>query len=248
MSEKNLKRKYYHPLSISGFFFAPVFLIGLFLEIWILRTEQSLGIQEMLRQPYIYLLLSMSLVFLCSAFYKSIALLQPLTLLLAFLVPTFVQYDSMVGISLFISGIILLYRGGFLKTKKLLKIIMLLLYFYTAEISAAFLAHEKIPRTISTIFYISTFILFLFLIFKEQFAAFAAKRKPVFSLSSYGLSTAEAVYVKMLAEGKTHKEIACSCGISESTVRNTLSRVYKKLKVPDKYALMAILSSHEVKD
>lgn len=245
MDRKTVQTGQYHPLSVSGFFFAPVFLIGMFLEIWILMYDRQQSVQEVVRNPGLYMMLCYSAIFLVSAFHKALAFMQPICLLTAFLIPAFIQFDNIIGISFFISGIILLKRGSFLHRYKRIKILLLILYFYSVEISAAFLTNENIPRTISTIFFISAFILFLYLIFNDSFAL---KKKPEFSLSHHSLSSAEAVYVRMLAEGKSHKEIAAHCGVSESTVRNTLSRVYKKLKVPDKYALLTILSSHEIRD
>jgi DNA-binding NarL/FixJ family response regulator len=49
-----------------------------------------------------------------------------------------------------------------------------------------------------------------------------------------GLTERELEVVKALAHGKSNKEIAHSLGISEKTVRNHTSNIYKKLHIFDR--------------
>lgn len=102
----------------------------------------------------------------------------------------------------------------------------------------------------------ATFILPLFTIVMLGALRLAARdikqvkivTKPRLSLSEQGLSTAEAAYVRSAVAGVSYKEIASNAGISESTVRNTLARAYRKLGVTDKAALVALVDAHELMD
>jgi DNA-binding CsgD family transcriptional regulator len=76
----------------------------------------------------------------------------------------------------------------------------------------------------------------------------ALEAKPRLSLFEAGLSAAEAAYVRAAVSGTSYKEIASYAGISESTVRNTLARAYRKLGVADKAALVALIDAHELAD
>jgi DNA-binding CsgD family transcriptional regulator len=66
--------------------------------------------------------------------------------------------------------------------------------------------------------------------------------QPVLSLSGQGLSRVEAAYVRSILQGHSVKETAHEAGVSDSTVRNTLARVYRKLGV----GLMALAGRMEI--
>ncbi|MFZ4617189.1 MAG: LuxR C-terminal-related transcriptional regulator, partial [Rectinemataceae bacterium] len=72
------------------------------------------------------------------------------------------------------------------------------------------------------------------------------RKKPRVSLSSRGLAEIEALYAIAFIRGKSVKHIALEYSVSESTVRNTLSHVYKKLGVIDKVGLMTLSIESEV--
>ncbi|MEI6386362.1 MAG: LuxR C-terminal-related transcriptional regulator [Spirochaetota bacterium] len=72
------------------------------------------------------------------------------------------------------------------------------------------------------------------------------RKKPRLSLSSRGLAEIEALYAIAFIRGKSVKQIALDYEVTESTVRNTLSHVYKKLGVPDKVGLMTLSIESEV--
>lgn len=74
----------------------------------------------------------------------------------------------------------------------------------------------------------------------------AGPERPVLSLSRRGLTKAESAYVLSILRGQSVKETAHQAGVSESTVRNTLSRVYRKLGVSNMVSLMSLTGKEDV--
>ncbi|MDH7484475.1 MAG: LuxR C-terminal-related transcriptional regulator, partial [Spirochaetales bacterium] len=72
--------------------------------------------------------------------------------------------------------------------------------------------------------------------------------RAVLSLSEFHLAKTELLYLKALLQRLSVKEIAALYGVSDSTVRNTLARVYRKFEVPDMAALLAKLSEFDIID
>lgn len=60
------------------------------------------------------------------------------------------------------------------------------------------------------------------------------------------LTAAERRVAQLAASGKQYKEIANAIGVSPSTVRNQLHEVYRKLGVPNKAALAALLARRQL--
>jgi len=179
---------------------------------------------------------------------RKIAFMQPLILLLTFIIPVLQDEDSVFGLGLFVSGVILLYKGGYLEKHRALKISLLIAYLYGIELWATISKSGFVPYAFSAVFFITAFLAFLYLMFKDQVVVYLQADKPKLSLSAKGLSKAEIAYVRSFGAGKSQKEIGTEAGVVESTVRNTLARAYKKLGVADKSGLMRLLSSHDLVD
>lgn len=81
---------------------------------------------------------------------------------------------------------------------------------------------------------------------KKEDPLHAGKERPILSLSGRGLSRVEAAYVASILQGRSVKETAHEAGVSESTVRNTLARVYKKLGVSNMVGLMALAGKVDI--
>lgn len=75
---------------------------------------------------------------------------------------------------------------------------------------------------------------------------YVAQSKPRLILSEKGLSSTETAYSLAALAGKSVKEIAGEYDVSESTVRNSLARVYGKLEVPNMAGFVALASKHEI--
>ncbi len=72
------------------------------------------------------------------------------------------------------------------------------------------------------------------------------REKPRLLLSDRGLSATEIDYALALLSGRSVKEIAFDREVSESTVRNSLSRVYAKLEVPSMAGFLSLSSVYDI--
>jgi DNA-binding CsgD family transcriptional regulator len=78
-------------------------------------------------------------------------------------------------------------------------------------------------------------------------ASIVDEERPVIVLSEHGLTRMQTAYVMSLLGGASIKEIACEAGVSDSTVRNTLAKVYKKLGVHNMVGLMQLAGKAEIR-
>ena len=60
------------------------------------------------------------------------------------------------------------------------------------------------------------------------------------------LSPNEHKLLGMVAQGKTNKEIAAVCGVSEKTIKKTLSQLFNKLHVTRRTQAVALLTKHSI--
>ena len=80
----------------------------------------------------------------------------------------------------------------------------------------------------------------------EQTRLDLQKGKALLSLGAKGLSEAEQLHILATIGGKSVKETAFEFGVTESTVRNTLARAYKKLGISGKAGLAALAEKYDV--
>jgi len=73
-----------------------------------------------------------------------------------------------------------------------------------------------------------------------------ARRRAIFDLAKHGLTPREIDFTRQLLGGKAPKEIAIDCKVEYSTVRDAMSRVYKKLGIAGARQLFEIGATHEV--
>jgi DNA-binding CsgD family transcriptional regulator len=82
--------------------------------------------------------------------------------------------------------------------------------------------------------------------FSDKLMVFLSVPKTALSLSKKGLSDTEIDYIMTIISGKSFKETAIEAGVQESTVRNTVTRGYKKLAIANKSALMALAEKFQI--
>ncbi len=236
------------PLRVSGLFYAGIFALATVLDI----ITGLIGYFRTGTAPlqFIYALGTAAIagLFFISSLHLRLGWIQWVLLLGTFPLPILQSYTSFYGLGLYCTGVIIMYKGGYLRKRKRLKIGVLLVYLYVVEIASALNTHRQIERAIAPVFFISTFLAFLYLMFRDRVIVYLKKELPILSLSARGLSASESLYVRGIRDGKSQKEIASDAGVSESTVRNTLARAYKKLEVVDKAGLAALLAQHDVRD
>jgi DNA-binding CsgD family transcriptional regulator len=177
--------------------------------------------------------------FLLSSLFPRLHGLQPIILLV--LTPLAMTNPSISFLSLgfFICAEILLHRLGYFEMQRKFKIFINVSYYYLCQILIGITTNLHYALIVVSLMFSSIFLIFLILAFGNSWVIYLKDPKPRLSLSTLNLTKMEAVYLRSLLNGTTIKSIAIESGVKESTVRNTLSRVYKKFDVIDKAGLIA---------
>lgn len=234
-----------NPLRAPGIFLACAFAAGA--AVYLIGEAAAAGWKSVpTTGPSV--LIAIAALFLLSSRFDRLAVLQPLSLLALTPLPLMKSHESMYGLGFFVAAVVLLHRGGYLDRNRIPKLVALVGYLYAVEIVTTIARSGWMLRAFSPVFFITTFLAFLYLAFKDSLASYLRGARPPLSLAEKGLSEAEAAYVKAVYGGRTSKEIAADAGIAESTVRNTLARAYKKLGVADKLGLVTLFGRSEVGD
>jgi len=187
-----------------------------------------------------FLLLIMAAViiaFIASALHEHLNWLQPVLLLFITPLPMFRFGESMFSLGAFSAATILLFRLGFFEKKRILKFILIMSYYYFCQLLVGITVGAPLLSLVMPLIFMTIFIMFLLLVFREKWIIYIQNEKPELSLSQLGITKTEAEYLRETLTGKTFKEIAIDMQVKESTVRNTLARVYKKMGVADKAGL-----------
>ncbi|TXT50669.1 MAG: hypothetical protein FD137_247 [Spirochaetes bacterium] len=216
-------------------FFAVIFVLSL--SISLLRDNRSPDFPFMFINSVI--LFFATAAFLFSSLYPRLNGVQPIVLLV--LTPLAMTDPSISFLSLgfFICAEILLHRLGYFETQRKFKIIINVSYYYLCQILIGVTSGLHYALIIVSLLFSTIFLIFLILAFGNTWVIYLKDPKPRLSLSTLNLTKMEVVYLRSLLDGKTIKSIAIESGVKESTVRNTLSRVYKKFDVIDKAGLIA---------
>lgn len=228
----------------SGIFFGVIFLCGAVLVMILYLAIDGWSFLEALKRSAITY--AVSLLFFISAYRSATAWIQPIVFLV--ITPYSISTDatSFFGLGFFADAQILLYRLGFYKTHRILKVILSFAYFALSETAAVVFTGQKAVYAIEAVFFMLVFCVLAYLIFEEKLAVFLKEPKRELSLKEKGLAATERAYTLAFASGRSTKEVAFDFGVSESTVRNTLARSYKKLGVDDKAGLSALAERYRL--
>lgn len=209
----------------------------------------GMSLREALLSPETLCVIPFSILFMLSAFIPGLSWLQPATLLLSVPFSYFGDPDSMYGLGSFVLGVVMLFRLGFFSKSASLKVAGLFIYLIMGEVGAILIAkNQHVVKAFVPVLYTIAFLALLFVLYREKITVYLKEPKPAMSLAEAGLSRTESDYVRAMLLGKTIKEIAQESGKRDSTVRNTLSRAYRKVEVPDRAGLMAKLEKFDVTD
>lgn len=129
-----------------------------------------------------------------------------------------------------------------------------LIMFSVSMVNDILVTNGELKGEYLTPFGIILFFLTLAFMITRNSARAIAGREVVFvkmardklSLSAKGLSATEIAYAMALLSGKNVKEIAFEHDVSESTVRNSLARVYGKLGVSSMFSFMSLASRYDI--
>jgi len=235
-------------LKATGLFFGFVFLAGGMIRAVQITIVEKTSLLSSVVDPLTLMTLGLSILMFGSGFSPILCWIQPLVLFAMTPLPFMTSHESFYGLGFFVMGVILLFRLGFFQRYRLPRLILCLAYLYGCELFAVVRNGKDLTYALTPIFVITVFLVFLYLTFQEKLAVYLRVPKPSFSLKGHGLSAAEGRYVKEIATGKNTKEIAAEHGVSESTVRNSLSRAYRKLGFEDRTAIAALAERYDIVD
>lgn len=233
------------PVATLGIFSALVFLAGsaLIFVIHLYRGQSpavafSLNVSSQL---------VVALIFFVSSHSKRLYFLQPIIFLVLAPIDILNSHDSIYGLGFFVMATLLLFKIGFFRRRRIVKLAGLLAYLYGWELFAALRSGRDRGLSLTPVFYVTAFLTYLYILYREQIVGYLKEPKPVLDLRARGLSQAACSYIIALDKGKSIKEIATEHDISDSTIRNTLSRAYRKLGVKGKSELLALTARHTLK-
>jgi DNA-binding CsgD family transcriptional regulator len=117
----------------------------------------------------------------------------------------------------------------------------------TAAHDVVFLNKSILPYAwLAAYGYLAAVIAIVATLAMEQGNPYIREPKAKLSLGALGLSDAEQLNILNAIGGKSVKTTAAEFGVSESTVRNTLARAYKKLKVAGKTGLATLAEKYDI--
>jgi len=234
-------------LQRTGLFFAIAFFAAGVLNTLAFVYQHVGSVSRYLTDPTMLPLFLIGGIFLLSAFISKLGFLQPVLFLLMVPLGFGDNLESFYGLGFFAVAVLILRQMNFFNHRRTLKLSILLGYLYVVELYFA-LKSSHFTKSLYPVFFMTIFLLFLFIMFREQIVIYLKEPKARLSLRERGLSAAERSYVLELSKGKTLKEVAFDYEVSESTVRNTLARAYKKLGVEDKTELVALAAKCDLVD
>jgi DNA-binding CsgD family transcriptional regulator len=234
-------------LKSSGLFFGLIFLAAAIINIvdGIVSDDQSFMV-VIGDFAYVDSLLFVSAFMFASAYLSWLSWLQPISFLLMMPFTILPAPNSIYGLGFFVVAVLLFFKLGFYNRNRILKAVLCVAYILALEIAAAFKNGKRFYLGLVPTFFIVAFIAFLFLVFRDRLVVYLKEPKPKLCLEDKGLSEAEQVYVRVILAGRGVKDASFESGVSESTVRNTLSRAYKKLGVVNRAGLVALAEKYEV--
>jgi DNA-binding CsgD family transcriptional regulator len=232
----------------TGLFFA--FLCILYLFVYLVTQPFRRTSPDELQNiaPLLLAVAVTAALFILSALQSNLNWIQPMLLMIITPLPMIYAQIPVFSLGVFIAGEILFYRLGFFARWKMLKFALSILYFFLCQAVRGIRAGESLVTIVIYLLFLSLFLLFLLIVYGERWIIYLKEPKPLLFLSRLGLTKKEAFYVKALLKNKSMKEIAIDNGVKESTVRNTMARVYKKFDVSDKSQLKAKCAGYSIKD
>jgi len=232
-------------LRSSGIVFAAIFLAGFFVNLVFRVARLDSLLAAVASWTQLSLIIASGL-FVLSALVDRLRWIQPAIFVALSPVSIITGPETLYGLGFFIMGILLLERAGFYVTHRGFKVVPTVIYLLAVEITAVVVSNLPIQDAVSPTFFIVAFMLFLWFLYKDKLVIIMREPKPTLSLGDKGLSGAERSFVLQTLSGKSQKEIAIDFSLSESTVRNTLARAYKKLGVEDRVGLAILGERSEI--
>lgn len=228
-----------------GTFTSLVFVGGGLLMFWVWMMR-GWTLVRTISHPYIGLQFFIALLFYLSTRSRKLYFIQPAIFLVIAPINFLDSHDSFYGLGFFVMAVLLLFKIGFFTRHRIPKFISLFVYLYGWELFAAFRSGRYTELSLTPVFFVTVFLLYLYILYKEKIIVYLNEPKPVLDLRAMGLSQTERLYIAALGNGRSFKEVALERGISESTIRNSLARAYKKLGVKNRAELTTLISQYTI--
>ena len=84
------------------------------------------------------------------------------------------------------------------------------------------------------------------ILFRRDLFSPPRDKRPLLTVTAFGLTTRERQILHLLWDGETPKQIAGFLEVSDATVRKSLSRIYSKLQIPGLRELGELVHTHLV--
>lgn len=229
-----------------GLLFGTVFLIASIR--WLLQGwADGVALWPRLGDSRFWLVALISGLFFAGLKVPRLQAIDPYIFLVIAVIPFFQSPESIAGFGLFAVGAILLLVDGQLSRQPIPKLAGLTLYLLSLVVGSSIVTKASFETATGLLLFMAAFFLFLFLTFQDKIIVFVKAYKPVLRLSQKGLSEKEASHLLGLLAGKTTKEIAFEHDVKESTIRNSLSRAYRRLGFTDKTQLLQWAEGHDIR-
>jgi len=237
------------PVANTGIVFSLIFVAGYLL---VSIAQLFRGDPWRFINPSNLLQLLLAGIFFLSSRSPRLYWIQPVLFLAAMVASRMLQtrtgptHDSFYSIGFYIIAMLLLFKIGFFNRHRRLRLGLMLLYLYLVQFVAGIIKGSDLLVMFTSIFFTLVFLVVLWVLYHDEIVVYLKEAKPVLDLTEKGLTNTEQRYLMDLIAGKNIKEIASDADVTESTVRNTLVKVYQHLNVQDKTGLMVLLEKHEV--
>lgn len=236
-------------IDLSGLFLGSIFLAGTIIRVMQVIFQHHYPVSFLLTEPGSIIMVLSTIGLYLSAFWSPALWFQPIVFIVLAPIPLAENAQSVYGLGFFVMGVLLLFRLGFYERHRVPKLLVSVVYLYAWEVWGALRVHRRMADAFTPVFFVTAFLLMLYFAFSEKLMVYLHEPKEKLSLREKTLSEAERAYVMaLLKDGKNYKEIAFDFEVSESTVRNTLARAYKKLGVGDHAGLASLGSTYDIVD
>ncbi len=233
-------------LKSSGLFYGIVFLAAGIINFAAGIIDGNSILQAFFDFRNVLSILIIAALMFASAYVSFLAWIQPIAFLALTPVPLMAGPSSFYGLGFYAVGILLLFKMGFYSQHRIMKAIASVVYLMAIEVISGLRSGDSLYDSLMPVFFIVAFLFFLFLTFRDRIVIYLKEPKIRLSLDAKGLAESEQLYIRRMIGGRSVKEVSFEFGVSESTVRNTLSRAYKKLGVNSKAGVADLSQKFEI--
>lgn len=157
--------------------------------------------------------------------------------------------SEMLGFSLYVLGAAFLFRAGWFRQGSKVKIAILATVLFGSLLAGLFkdpVAFIKTVVSIGTLSLVFAILLFLFYPYLTSLLP-EAGQKPVLRLSDLGFKERDRDFLRRVSLNEKYDAIAAAYHISESTVKQRMLVLYRKLEVENRSEFMVLASNRDIR-